>query len=188
MRQWLGAVSALVAIAAAIGVVQVLPWPSHGLAPDFRAFVMTIDEWDSARVTYPDGRTTGGTSVYRLEYHRGDEWTLTLVSDELGAMAPGQGNACRDGAYGSIDPAGAFRETSRDPGSCNGVPRWVHSGMACCYSWPKTVANGLVTYASPGERVVFDMETRLPLVYEAGPVDGAIGHRTTFHWERWLAD
>jgi hypothetical protein len=183
-----GALSALVAIAAAIGTVQVLPWPSQVLAGDFQPFLMTIQEWDSARVTYPDGRTVDGTSVYRLEYRRSNEWVLTLVRDELGALAAGQGNACRDGAYGSIDPVGTFRETSRDPGFCNGVPRWVHSAMACCYSWPRTVADGLVTYTSPGERVVFDLRTRLPLVYEAGPVGGAPVHRTTYRWERWLAE
>ena len=188
MRRWLGAGSALVVIAAAIAVVQVLPWPSPAVPPDYPPFVMTIEEWDSVRMTYPDGRTIDGTSLYRLEYHRRDDWTLTLVSDELGAMAPGQGNGCRNGAYGSIDVGGTFRATSRDPALCNGVPRWVHSGMVCCYSWTRQVANGLVTYTSPGERVVFDMQTRLPLIYEAGPVGGAVGHRTLYRMDRWLTE
>ena len=187
MTRWLAALSALGVIGVAIAVVQLLPWPSLAGPPDFRPFVMTIEEWDSVRMRYSDGRTAGGTSIYRLEYQRRDLWTLTLVSDDTGAMAAGQGNACRNGAYGSIGPDSTFRVTSSDPGLCNGVPRWVHPGMACCYSWSRAVADGLGTYTSPGERVVFNLQTGLPLVYEAGPVGGAIGHRTVYRWERWLA-
>lgn len=153
---------------------------------DFAPFVMTIEEWDAVRMSHPDGRTIEGTSVYRLEYHRRDHWTLTLVSDELGAMATGQGNACRDGAYGHIDLHGTFRVTSTDPDFCNGVPRWIHPGMAQNLSWEREVNDGLVTYTSPGERVVFDLETGLPLLYETGPVGGAIGHRSVYRVERWL--
>ena len=188
VRRWLGALSALGVIGVAIAVVKLLPWPSAAGRPDFRPFVMTIEEWDSARTRYPDGRTTGGTSIYRLEYQRRDLWTLTLVSDDTGAMALGQGNACRNGAYGQVSPDGTFRVTSSDPDMCNGVPRWVRPGMACCYSWSRSVGDGLVTYTSPGERVVFDLQTGLPHIYEAGPVGGAaVGHRTVYRWERWLA-
>ncbi|HEV2250074.1 MAG TPA: hypothetical protein VGT60_06180 [Candidatus Limnocylindria bacterium] len=147
---------------------------------------MTIEEWDPARIAPATGPAIGGTSRYRLEYRRRDEWTLILLSDDLGTMTAGQGNACRDGVYGSIAVGGAFRPTSRDPALCNGVPRWIRPGMACCYSWPKTVAKGLITYTSPGERVVFDAATGLPLTYEAGPVGGAVRHRTTYRLEQWL--
>lgn len=179
---------ALTAVTVGIAAVQlkVLPWPTPTTESDFRPFVMRVEEWEAVRTSYPDGRTVGGTAVYRLAYQRRDHWTLTLVSDELGAMRVGQGNACRGGTYGSIDVDGAFRATSTDPGFRNGVARWVRPGMACCYSWEKEVANGRVTYTSPGERVVFDIETGLPVLYEAGPVDGAVGHRTIYRVERWL--
>ena len=118
--------------------------------PDFHPFVMTIEEWSSSRMSFPDGRTVGGTAVYRLEYHRRDHWTLTLVSDDLGAPVPGEGKACRNGTYGSIGADGAFRAESRDPGFCNGVSRWIHPGIACCYPWKKEIADGLVTYTDPG--------------------------------------
>ncbi|HEX4744713.1 MAG TPA: hypothetical protein VFW12_08600, partial [Candidatus Limnocylindria bacterium] len=156
--------------------------------PDFRPFVMTIEVWDAVRMSYPDGRTVGGATVQRLAYQRRDEWTLTVASDDLGSMTPGAGVACRDGTFGSIDVDGAFHATSTDPGLCNGVARWVRPGMACCYRWEKEVANGRVTYTSPGERVVFDLETGLPVLYEAGPAGGAIGHRTVYRVERWLKD
>lgn len=198
-RLWISALAPIVVIAAGVAAAQlrVLPWISPAAQPDFPPFVMSIEEWDKTRVTYQDGVTLGGTSVYRLEYDRRDNWKLTLVSDELervspgrpviGAMAPGQGNACRDGAYGAISTDGTFRVTSNEAGMCNGVPRWVRPGMACCYSWDRSVANGVITYTSPGERITFNEQTRLPLVYEAGPVNGPVGHRTTYRLERWLS-
>lgn len=176
MRRWTGALSALAVIALAIVVVQLLPWPR----PDFPAFVMTIEEWDAVRVGYADGRTAGGTAVYRLEYHRRDDWTLTLVRDDVVPQEPGQGYACRDGTYGHLDARGRFTGTSTEPAMCNGVGRWIHYGIAWSYPWKKDVAGGLVTYADPGELVVFDLATGLPLLYEAGPVGGAVGHRTVF--------
>ena len=155
--------------------------------PDFRPFVMSIEEWNSSRIGYSDGRTVGGTAVYRLEYHRRDHWTLTLVSDDLGAWALGEGKACRNGTYGSIGADGAFREQSRDPGFCNGVQRWIRPGLACCYPWKKEIADGLVTYTDPGERVVFDLGTGLPVLYEAGKIGGAVGQRTVYRVEQWLS-
>lgn len=137
------------------------------------------------RVQYADGRTVGGTATYRLEYQRRDHWTLALVSDEFGGV-PRQGSACREGTYGSIGVDGVFHARSTDPGFCNGVPRWVRPGMACCYTWKKEIANGRVTYTETGERVVFDLATGLPLLYEAGPVDGPVATRTVYRLERWL--
>lgn len=54
MRRWIGAVAALVAVAVGIAAVQlnVLPWPPPATQPDFRPFVMTIEEWSSARMSY----------------------------------------------------------------------------------------------------------------------------------------
>ena len=177
---------ALFAIALAVATFRpdVLPWGSRA-RPDFPAFLMTIEEWDAVRVRYADGRTAGGTATYRLEYYRRDHWTLTLVTDELGGV-PREGTACRDGTYGSIDVHGAFHARSTDPGHCNGGARWVRPGMACCYTWKKVIADGRVTYTETGERVTFDLETGLPVLFESGPVDGPVGHRTVYRLERWL--
>lgn len=172
------------AVAALAAVARLGPWAVR--PPDFRPFVMTIEQWDAARRSFPDGRTVGGTSVWRLEYHRRDHWTLTLVSDELGMMAPGHGQACRDGTYGTVEADGTFRPTSRDPAMCNGVHRWIHPGLACCYPWRREEADGRITYTDPGERVVFDAATGVPLLYEAGPVAGAVGQRIVYRVERWL--
>ena len=62
--------------------------------------------------------------------------------------------------------------------------RWIHPGLACCYRWKKEIADGRLTYTDPGERVVFDLGTGLPLLYEAGKVDGAVGQRTIYRVER----
>lgn len=178
----------LVLFAVALGIAtfrpDVLPWASRAM-PDFRPFVMTIEEWDAARMQFADGRTAGGIAIYRLEYHRRDHWSLTLVSDELGGV-PRQGNACRDGTYGSIDVDGVFHARSTDSGFCNGVSRWIRPGMACCYRWRKEIANGRVTYYETGERVIFDLETGLPVLYEAGPAEGGVSSRTVYRLERWL--
>jgi hypothetical protein len=184
MKRWAGALSALGVIAFAIAVVQVLARLTPSVRPDFPAFVMTIEEWNSVRLAYADGRTFGGTAVYRLEYHRRDDWTWTLVSDDGMALEPGQGSACRDGTYGHLDARGAFTATSTDPAMCNGVGRWIHYGIASWYPWKKEVANGLVTLTDPGERVVFDLATGLPVLYEAGSTTGGIGYRMTFRTDR----
>ena len=185
VTRWSGALFTLAAIGTAIALVQLLPWPTPAVR-DFPPFLMTIEEWDAVRIGYSDGRTIGGTAVYRLEYHRRDHWNLSLVSDDLGSMAPGQGNACRDGAYGQLDPAGTFRVTSTDPAFCNGVGRWVHYGIAWRYPWKRESANGRIAYTDPGERVDFDIESGLPLLYETGPVEGAVAHRTVYRVDRWL--
>lgn len=190
MRRWIAAVVVvLVAVTIGIAAVQlkVLPLSTPATPSDFLPFVMTIEEWAAARLNYPDGRTVGGTAVYRLEYQRRDHWTLTLVTDDLGAGTPGEGKACRNGTYGSIGADGTFRPTSSDPGFCNGVPRWIHPGLACCYTWKKEIADGRVTYTVPGERVTLDLETGLPLLYDAGPVGGVVGQRTRYQLERWVS-
>src|SRR6266545_8290730 len=176
MRPWRGVVTTLVALGVTIALVQLLP----SSARDFPPFLMTIEEWNSARVGYADGRTLGGTAVYRLEYHRRDDWTLTLVSDDVVPQVPGQGSACRKGTYGHLDAQGRFTVTSTDPAMCNGVGRWVHYGVARSYAWEKEVRGDVVIYTDPGERVVFDLATGLPLLYEAGPVGGPVGSRDVY--------
>ena len=181
MRRWTAALSTLAVLGLAIAVVQLL---APRLRPDFPAFVMTIEQWDRVRIAYSDGRTVGGTSVYRIEFHRRDDWTWTFVKDEVSSLEPGQGVACRNGTYGQLDAAGGFTSTSTDPAMCNGVGRWIHYGIASFFPWTREVADGLVTYTDPGERVVFDLATGLPLLYEAGPTAGSVGHREVFRVER----
>jgi hypothetical protein len=154
------------------------------LRPDFAPFVMTIEQWDSDR-GYRDGRTLQGTAVYRIEYHRRDDWTWTLVRDDLAPDdSGGHGYACRSGTYGSIDPRSGFTALSMDSEMCNGVGRWIHYGIASSYPWKKEVENGRVIYTDPGERVVFDVATGLPLLYEAGLTTGSVRHREVFRVER----
>jgi hypothetical protein len=164
--------------------VQLLPWsvPSRG---DFAPFVMTITSWSSERVGgFSDGRPSlPGTSVYRLEYRSREDWTLTLVSDEIGG-SPGvrtpDAYACRHGLYGHLDASGGFH-MSTDPYPCPGAGRWIGYGMASAVPWEKTVSDGVVTYTDTGERVSFDLKTGLPIVYEAGlSAGGAPKERTRF--------
>jgi hypothetical protein len=171
----------LAVLALGIAAVQLLP---PLFRPDFPAFVMTIEQWDKVRVAYSDGRTIGGSSVYRVDYHRRDDWTWTLVKDEVAPQDPGQGVACRNGTYGHLDSRGNFAATEMHSDNCNGVGRWIHYGIASSFPWKREVANGLVTYTDPGERVVFDLATGLPLLYEAGLTTGSVGHREVFRVER----
>jgi hypothetical protein len=183
-RRWAGVLSTLAVLGLAIAVVQIV---APRLRPDFPAFVMTIEQWDKVRVAYSDGRTIGGTSVYRVEYHRRDDWTWTLLTDEVAPQDPGgHGYACRNGTYGFIDARGVFNATSTDSDNCNGVGRWIHYGIASSLSsaWTKEVADGHVTYTLTGERIVFDLATGLPLLYEAGLTTGSVGHREVFRVER----
>lgn len=185
MRRWRGAATALVAATLAIATVE-LAWPAR---PDFPPFVMTIEDWNSQRVGLSDGRRLAGTYVHRLEYRRRDDWSLTLVFDEIPGYSkaddPYDNTTCRNGVYGHVDRGGVFHERSRDPGFCNGVGRWIHYGIAWRYPWRREVAGDTIVYTDPGERVVFDARTGLPLLYEAGPVDGPVGERTKFRLDRW---
>ena len=184
MRRWAGALSTLAVLALTIAVVQLI---ALRLRPDFPAFVMTIEQWDKVRVAYSDGRTIGGTAVYRIEYHRRDDWSWTLVTDEVSPQDPGgHGYACHDGTYGYIEVGGKFIATETDSANCNGVGRWIHYGIASSLPspWTKHIADGRVTYTLTGERVVFDRMSGLPLLYEAGLTTGSVGHREVFRVER----
>jgi hypothetical protein len=184
VRRWAATLSTVAVLAVAIAAVQLLP---PLLRPDFPPFVMTMEQWDKVRVAYSDGRTVGGTAIYRIEYHRRDDWTWTLVTDEVSPEDPGgHGYACRSGTYGYIEAPGHFTATSTDSVYCNGVGRWIHYGIASSLPspWTKEVADGHVTYTLTGERVVFDLASGLPLLYEAGLSTGAVGHREVFRVER----
>ena len=90
-----------------------------------------------------------GAAVYRIEYHRRDDWTWTLVTDEVSPQDPGgHGVACRNGTYGYVDAPGNFNATETHSDNCNGVGRWVHYGIATSLPspWTKEVADGRVTY------------------------------------------
>jgi hypothetical protein len=184
VKQWTGVLATLGVLGLAIVALQfVAPLLPR---PDFPPFVMTMEQWDNVR-GYRDGRTVGGTAVYRIEYHRRDDWTWTLVTDEVAPQDPGgHGYACRSGTYGSVDASGNFAAWSTDPDNCNGVGRWIHYGIASSLPspWTKEVADGRVTYALTGERIVFDLTTGLPLLYEAGLTTGSVGHREVFRVER----
>ncbi len=171
-----GALAALLVTLGAVFFVQAL-WPRSDFAP----FVMTITSFDSDRVGLSDGRRLAGTSVYRLDYHDRDNWSLVLVSDVVpgwtAVAIPGQGSACRDGAYGHIGVDGRFTVGDRSPdGKCHyAADRWVQPGIATALPWHKVVEGDVVTYESYGERVSFDRRTGLPIRYEAGLSPGAIG-------------
>jgi hypothetical protein len=179
-----GALAALLFAVGAIVAVQWL-WPHPDLAP----FVMTITRSDSQRVGLSDGRRLGGTSVYRLDYHDRNNWSLVLVSDVIpgwtGAAA-GQGAACRDGVYGHIGLDGSFSVGERSPGGCHYAPdRWIGYGIATGMPWDKTTIGNVVTYEDYGERVSFDRRTGLPITYEAGLSPGASGRLVvTYHVEQ----
>jgi hypothetical protein len=178
---------ALAAFLATVGTIVALQsfWPH----PDLPPFVMTITRSDSQRVGFGDGRTLGGTSIYRLEYHDRNNWSLVLTSDVIpggtGAEA-GQGVACRDGAYGHIVSDGSFSVGERSPGGCHYAPdRWIGYGIATGMRWDKTIVGNVVTYEDYGERVSFDRRTGLPITYEAGLSPGALGHLVvTYHGEQ----
>lgn len=178
MGRWAGGITAVLVLAATIALAQL--WPE----PDFAPFVMTIEEWSSARIGYADGRSVAGTSVYRLEYRSRGDWSLTLISDDLGQQALGEGPACRGGVRGQIRADGTFVAQSTDPALCNGVGRWIHYGVAWSYRWKREIDGRRITYTDPGERVVFDRFTGLPLLYEAGLTRGQVGQRSVFRVDR----
>jgi hypothetical protein len=183
-RPLMAALAILVMMGLALVAVGVVPNPMHSRPPDFPPFVMTIEDWSAQRIGYSDGRTVAGTYTYRLDYRRRDEWTLLVVGDSLG-VATGEGYGCRGGTYGMVTSGGSFRPMEERSGNCNGVHRWIHPGIACCYHWTKVVADGLITYTDPGERIVFDERTGLPVLYEAGSTSGEVRNRTVFRIDSW---
>lgn len=190
VRRWTPGLSALGLIALAMLVVQLVPWSPASSRGDFVPFAMTITGWSSARAGgFSDGRPTlSGTSVYRLEYNSRENWTITLVSDEIGGrpgvQMPDEAYACQRGLYGRVDLSGGFH-LSNNPTPCPGASRWIAYGMAWSVPWDKTVTDGIVTYTNSGERVSFDLNSGLPILYEAGlSASGPAKERITYVMEQ----
>ncbi len=167
----------LAALLMSVGTIVAAPvfWPRPDLAP----FVMTITAFNTQRVGFSDGRTLAGTSVYRIDYHDSQNWTWTLISDDVpgwGGTQTHDTHACRKGVYGHIDPSTGVLVGGQWMGPCPGANRWIGYGIASGLPWEKTITGNVVTYTSYGERVSFDLRTGLPLEYEAGLNPGAFGH------------
>lgn len=157
-------------------------------ARDFQPFLMTIEQWLAVAERHSDGSTRPRTELSRLEYWDRRNWTMTRIDDPEHVDRFVEGRRCRAGRYHHYDPRVGWQWLSDDPGFCNGVDRWIHWGIAWHYPWARTDGPGSdqVTYLDPGERIVFDARTGLPLLYEAGPVDGPVGARITYRLERFL--
>jgi len=181
MRPWLGplALGLAVMVVASVGDVAG--------ARDFRAFVMTIEYWNAEAIGLSDGTRLPRTDVYTLEYWNRRNWTMTRIDDPDRRDRFVEGRRCRAGQYYYYDQGG-WQWSSDDPGFCNGVGRWIHWGIAWSYQWVREAGPepGQVTYTDPGERVVFDLRTGLPLVYEAGLTTGAVKERESYRLERFL--
>jgi hypothetical protein len=101
-----------------------------------------------------------------------------------------EGRRCEAGRWHHIQPGVGWVFLSDDRDYCNGVPRWIHWGIAWRYPWDRSPGPelGQVTLTDPGERIVFDMRTGLPVVYEAGLTTGAVRYRETYRLERFLGE
>lgn len=155
-----------------------------GQRGDFRPFEMTIEIWNSEAVGLADGRYLPRTDLYRLVYWDRRSWKLEMY--ESGRIV--DGSECRAGDTYRYDLREGWTYRTSDPTFCNGVGRWIHWGIAWTYPWQRTPGPepGQVTLTDPGERIVFDLRTGLPVVYEAGPVSGSVGYRETYRLERFL--
>ena len=174
-----GAVTVVLIVIAAAALEQ-LRRPS-----DFPPFVMTIVDWTSQR-GYVNGTYTEGSYTYRLEYQARDDWTMTVVGDSTIAGIPDLGGSrCDHGTYETFDARGHVTGQLREPPGCNGVGRWIHRGLAEHWGWPRIVQDGRAIYTLDGERVVFDLTTGLPVLYEAGLSGASVGTWTVFRLERY---
>ena len=180
LPRWSAGTITVLLLAGTIGAAQLLP--PFG---DFRPFVMTIEAWNSARVMNADGGTLPGTSTYWLEYRRYDTWKMTLIDDDISRDQIGEAWECDRGMFMTLDPRGRMTTWSNDSGNCNGVARWIHYGIAQWCPWQRTVENGRAICTDGAERVVVDLATGLPVLYEAGLSRGSVGERTTFRVEHY---
>lgn len=153
---------------------------------DFRPFFMTIEVWNAEAVRLADGTRLPRTDLFRLEYWDRRNWTLT----QLEAERIVDGSSCRSGDTYRYDLREGWTYRTSDPTFCNGVGRWIHWGIAWSYPWAREDGPepGQVTYSDPGERIVFDIRTGLPVVYEAGLTTGSAKSRETYRLERYLTD
>ena len=174
-------------LALALAAVPAIMLGDVAGAREFRPFTMTIESWNAEAIGLSDGTRLPRTEVYWLEYWDRRNWTMTRIDDPARPDRFIEGRRCRAGKYHYYDQ-GNWQWGSDDPGFCNGVSRWIHWGMAWSYQWAREDGPqpGQVTYTDPGERVMFDLRTGLPLVYEAGPTTGAVKARETYRLERFL--
>ena len=162
VRSWLPGLATAVVLLAALAFAQLLP----RISGDFDPFTMKIEVYNT-----PYGAAQGVlalTGTDELHYTDHSNWTVQTVGDAYVY-------ACRDGLYGHFDEAGVFHSGSiKDAFPCPAPGRWIAYGWARSVPWDKTVSGQTVTYQSEGERVVFDLTTGLPVLYEAGASTGAL--------------
>ena len=161
---------AILIVAASCGAGSSAP------AADFPPFVMTFEAWSPQRMSFSDGRPpVAGTERYRLDYRAGGDWDLVLFADSVVPARNGTRTECRGDTSTTWDAEKRYSRVSTDPGTCRVVNRWIGHGLATGVPWAKTAgpARGQVTYRNGSERVVYDIVTGLPLLYEAGDPVGA---------------
>lgn len=168
-------------LAVAVVAVQLIPWPPM----DFKPFVMTIEAWNSGRVGRADGSSIAGTSTYRLTYATRKDWKMTLIADDISADQVGESWVCDKGDFSTLDPHGRMTTHANDSVNCNGVSRWIQFGIAQWCPWQRTVEDGRAICTDGSERIIVDLATGLPLLYEAGLSRGAVAERTVFRLERY---
>jgi hypothetical protein len=164
IRQWFPAVVTFALFGAAVALVQRLP------LSDFRPFTMTIEMYQ----LLPEGSSAVLSGRVELRYQNRANWQIHNANDEYIY-------ACEDGMYGHFERSGAFVITS--PGyayPCPAPARWIGYGIAWALPWDKTIEADHISYTNTGERVVFDRNTCLPLLYEVGPIGGAAVQRTVY--------
>jgi hypothetical protein len=165
-RHWLPAFLTLALLGAGVALVQRLP-PS-----DFRPFTLAIEVYQLE----PGGSSMVLAWQAELRYESHSSWQLHNPSDEYIY-------ACRDGIYGHYERSGAFVVTTPEYAyPCPGPTRWIGYGIAWAMPWDRAMEDDRITYTNGGERVVFDRNTGLPLLYEAGGQGAAAKERRVYTW------
>jgi hypothetical protein len=179
--RWIGSLATLALLTALVPDLA-------GSRADFRPFEMTIEIWSAEAGSRPDGTKVSRTEVYRVEYHDRRNWKMTRIEDPARPDLVVEGRVCINGRWHHYQPGTGWVFLSDDPSYCNGIGRWIHWGLAWSYPWVRTPGPEphQVTLTDPGERIVFDLRTGLPVVYEAGRIDGEVGYRETYRLERHL--
>ena len=157
---------------------------------DFPPFVMLIEDWNARAMGTANGLYFEGRWASRLVYRDHANWTLEVVATSGSAQGLGSTFRCENGWYSTYEAVTGQRPPPIfEPGLCNGVGRWIHYGAAWSHGWwarHDGPLSGQVTYEDPGERVVFDLRTGLPVRYEAGVTVSATPLLTTdFILERY---
>lgn len=156
---------------------------------DFPPFEMTIEFWLREAVSYPDGRTEPRTDTYRVIYWDRRNWTFTRIDFPKDPERYIEGRMCRAGKWHWYDARSGWQLGDDDPAMCNGVTRWLAYGIAWWHPWQRTPGpeRHQVTLTDPGERVIYNLRTGLPLLYEAtSRRTGEVGSRETYRLDRFL--